>query len=93
MATSITISTGAITSTRTFQNDTVARAALLRFYTAYNVGPADLSNQEKLDAVVDWFISQVISVSVQANISADRVTMNAQLEETARALYDFKREG
>jgi hypothetical protein len=92
MATSLTISTGPLTSSRSFQDDAKAQAALLRFYTAYNLAEAYLpgvenpTNQQKLDAVLAWFIDQVVNVSVQSYIDQERVTV----EQDGRNLYDFK---
>lgn len=86
MATQISISTGSLTASRTFQNDTRAQAALLRFYLANNIGPADATNQEKLNAVVDWFVDQVVNTSVESHINQERIT----LEQAGHNLYDFK---
>ena len=86
MATTLTLSTGPLTSTRSFQDDAKAQAALLRFYLAYNVGPPGASNQQKLDAVVDWFVDSVINVSVGSHVDQERPA----LEQAGRDLYDFK---
>lgn len=86
MATTISIATGPLTASRTFQNDTRAQAALLRFYTAYNIGPPEATNQQKLNAVVDWFVDQVVNVSVESHVDQERAT----LEQAGQTLYDFK---
>lgn len=49
-------------------NDQRAQAALLRFYTAYNIGPPDATPRQKLTAVLDWFCREVINVSVSRRI-------------------------
>lgn len=91
MTTTISISTGPITASRTFADDAKAQAALLRFYTAYRIGAEDLTPRQKLDAVVDWFVDLVVGASVQAHIDGERVISMASLEEAARVIYDFKR--
>ena len=86
MATTITIQTGVLTSSATFQNDTKAQAALLKFYTAYNLGAANATNQQKLNAVRDWFIASVVGASVESHVNEG----TPALETAGAALYDFR---
>jgi hypothetical protein len=60
MSTTISITTGALSSSRTVANDTKARATLLAFYAAYNLGPADATAQQKLDAVLDYLVELIV---------------------------------
>lgn len=85
MATNITISVGALSRQRTFQDDAKASAALLEFYKAYNIGSLALTNGEKLDLIIDWFVSQVVNVSVQSYVDTQRPTDLSEGE----ALYKF----
>lgn len=86
MATTITISTGPLVTTRTFQDDTAAQAALLKFYEAYNLGATDATPQQKLDAIRNWIVNSIANVSVESHIEAGR----AALEDEARTIYKFE---
>lgn len=88
MATTISITTGALSASRTFQDDTRARAALLKFYTAYNLGPDDASPQAKLDAVLEWIINSIQDAAMQRHIDEGR----AALEQDAKSIYEFNKE-
>lgn len=85
MSTTITIAVGALSRNRTFSDDTKASAALLKFYTAYNLGPATATNGEKLDAIINWLVKQVIDVSEQQYVEEQRAADLA----AAKAIYGF----
>jgi len=89
MATTIGIEVGPLTRTRVFTNDTKATAALLAFYNAYDLGPDDATPAQKLDAIIDWLVGQVVAVSTQQYIEAQRDTIQADAE----ALYGFNTNG
>lgn len=85
MATSITISVGPLSRSRTFQDDTKASAALLLFRDAYNLGPDATTNGEKLDSIIDWIVETVEDVSIQYYMESLRAANKAEAE----ALYRF----
>lgn len=85
MATTIAITVGPLSRSRQFQNDTKSSAALLAFYDAYELGPDTATNGEKLDAVIDWLVEQVVAVSTQQYVESLRATNQAEAE----ALYGF----
>jgi hypothetical protein len=55
MASKITIQVGALTAERNYSNDSKVAATLLAFYNAFDLGPDNATNQQKLQAIVDWF--------------------------------------
>lgn len=86
MASTITFSVGALSSTKTFSaTDTKVRDTLLKFYQKYNLGTAEATNQQKLDAVLNWFVTSIRNVAVQAHVDEGRAT----LETEAGTLYPF----
>jgi len=85
MATSITISVGPLSRSRTFQDDTKASAALLAFHDAYELSPPDSTNGEKLDAIIDWLVGQVVAVSTQQYVES----LHDENQAAAEALYRF----
>jgi hypothetical protein len=72
MSTTISISTGPLSASRTFANDTKAQATLLAFYQAYNLGPADATNTAKLQAVVDYMLNLVAGKAQQLYVEQAR---------------------
>ena len=90
MATTITIQTGPLTASRVFQNDTRAQAALLQFYLVNKLGPAGATNQQKLSAVINWLVAQVVNAGVQSYIESQHENLLLGVEGDARALYDFE---
>jgi hypothetical protein len=87
MASSIFIQVGALTSSRTFvATDVKIRDTLLKFYEKYNLGPAGDTNQQKLDAVLDWFVNSVRNVAKEAHVDEGR----AALETEADTLYPME---
>lgn len=89
MATTISIAIGALSRNRQFTNDTKASAALLAFYKAYDLGPDTASNGEKLDAIIDWLVGQVVAVSTQQYVESRRSANTTE----AKALYGFNNGG
>ncbi len=78
MATTISISTGALSASRTYQNDAAAQAILLRF--AANID-ATGTNAQKLQAIVDWCVAQI-----QAGATSQEVVgQQTQMIEDAKA--------
>lgn len=86
MSTKISIQIGALTAERTFANDTKASATLLAFYTANNLGPADATNRQKLEAIVDWVVDHVRAKAIVRHIEDGRATV----EDEAKAAYGFE---
>lgn len=86
MATEFKISVGPLTASKTFANDTKARDTLLSFYTAYNLGPTDATNQQKLQAILDWFVVYLRNQAV-TKYETDKV-QTARTE--GEALYGFE---
>jgi hypothetical protein len=84
MSTVISIQAGAITGSRTFQNDTKSRDILLRFYTSQNLGPANATNQEKLQAIVNWLVAYVSEQATgrQVNTTRDAAIAQATQDNT-----------
>lgn len=80
MATNITISVGAISGTRTFSNDTKARDTLLLFYTLHKLGPENATNAQKLQAIVNWFVSYAQNVARVQAVEVASATARTQAE-------------
>lgn len=85
MSTVISIRVDTLTRERAFPSDARATAALVAFHDAYALGPADASNEEKLDAIIDYWVQQVVDVSLQQYVEAQRASNLA----AARELYKF----
>lgn len=83
MATTISITSGPLSASRTFQNDSKAQAALLAFHSAFGLGGT--TNQEKLLAVIDWFTGHVQDKAVLKYVEDARVNT----ETEADTLYGF----
>jgi hypothetical protein len=61
MASTIGIKVGALTATNTYADDAKVQATLLKFYEERGIGSMDATNQEKLQAIVDWIVHQIVS--------------------------------
>lgn len=59
MSTTIGISVGPVSASRTFADDAKAATILGEFYLSQQLGPANATNQQKLAAIVDWTIRQI----------------------------------
>lgn len=81
MSTIISIQSGALTASRTFANDTKARTILLAFYAEYGLGPASATNQEKLQAVLDWFVTHVALKAAHRQLEQTRDAARTQAEQ------------
>ena len=86
MSTTISISTGALSASRTFANDTKARATILAFYQAYNLGPMDATPTVKLQAVVDYLVSLLADKAQQLYVEQARASATAG----AKTTYGFE---
>lgn len=78
MATSITIATGPLTASRTFQNDAAAQAVLIRFAESIGAGG---TNQQKLQAIVDWLVLEVQRRATEHQMAAELEAVRASIRE------------
>lgn len=85
MATTLSISTGPLSAELNYANDTKAQAALLAFYAAFNLGPPTATNQEKLQAIVNWFALFVRNKAILYHIEQSRAAATTE----GNALYDL----
>lgn len=83
MATSITITTGPLTASRSFANDAAAQAVLLRCAEAIGV-PDGATNQQKLQQVVNWCVTQIQEQARQRRVSELQPAMLAQATDESR---------
>ena len=60
MASYIGIKVGPLTATNNYADDAKVQAVLLKFYEERGIGVMDASNQEKLQAIVDWIAGQIV---------------------------------
>jgi hypothetical protein len=81
MSTVLSIQVGALTRSRTYQNDTKAQAALLEFYLAKNLGPAGATNAQKLDAIIDWIALHVQGAAQARQLELSYMAARAQIED------------
>lgn len=78
MASQLGIQAGALTSVRNYSDDVKVRDTLLKFYLAAALGPEDATNQQKLDAVMDYIERSIIQKARWYELNQRR----AALEET-----------
>lgn len=81
MATTITIQVGALTVSKSFQDDQRAGAVLQQFYAAYGLGPANATNRQKLEAIRDWFVSHVQEKAKLHHVEISRLTAEQDADE------------
>lgn len=81
MATTITLQVGALTVSRSFQDDQRAAAVLHQFYDAYRLGPENATNRQKLEAIRDWFIATIQQKAKLRHIELSRTTAEQEAEE------------
>lgn len=89
MATKIEISIGSLSSARTFANDAKAQETLLLFFDAVGLieqTGQDATNQEKLDAVVDWIVGEIVG-KARLHYSEDQ---RSEAIQDAQSLYGFE---
>ena len=77
MASSIAIKVGPLTATNNYADDVKVQAVLLKFYEERGIGPAEATNQEKLQAIVDWIAGQIV-----------RHARRLELEQRQQAVVD-----
>lgn len=85
MATTLSIKIGPLTAQRQFADDAKAQETLLAFYKAFDLGPDTATNQEKLDAIVNWLAVFVRRKAIQYYIEQTK----ASAVDTANNLYDL----
>jgi hypothetical protein len=77
MASSLTLTTGALTSTLTTQNDTAAGNVLLNFAKA--IGAQDAwTNQQKLDYVVSYLAGYMENAARERWFQAESATLREE---------------
>lgn len=87
MATTITIAIGAATISRTYQiTNARARDTILAFYAALELGPTDASDQQKVEAAIDWFVKQLRDQA----FAKYRFDKRTTIDQEATALYGFE---
>lgn len=84
MASTISISVGALPASRTFQNDQKVRDTLLAYHTNLRLGGT--TNAEKLAAILDYWIADARQKARQGHMEQARD--NAATE--ADTLYGFE---
>lgn len=89
MATTITIQIGALIANRVYQDDVKAAATLHAFYNAYNLGPADASNRQKLEAILRWITDTVQEKAKLHHVETSRSTVQQEADE----LYNLETPG
>lgn len=63
--------------------------ALQRFYTANGLGPEDISDEEKLEAVLQWFIDAVKTYAVEEEASQQLAAQMDAIRNAAREAVSF----
>lgn len=86
MATTITIQVGALTVNKSYQDDVRAGAILHQFYEAYNLGPVEATNRQKLEAILKWFTDTVQDKAKLRHIEVSRLVA----EQEAREQFEFE---
>lgn len=79
----ITLSNG-LAAVLTFANDTKSQNVLLDFYTARNLGPANATNRQKLEAVVAWLAQHIQGTSQVRQMDIARQASQTQVESEYR---------
>ena len=77
MASSITISTGGLTSTLSTPDDASAQNVLLNFAEAIGI-PTTATAQAKLDAVVAYISQQMVSAARERHFQASSAALRSQ---------------
>lgn len=78
MATSITIATGPLAASRTFQNDAAAQAVLIRFAESIGAGG---TNQQRLQAITDWCVRRIQEGAAQQQMAEELEATRASIRE------------
>lgn len=78
MATGITIATGPLTASRTYQNDAAAQEILLRFATYIG---AEGTNAQRLQAIVDWCVRRIQEGAALQQMAEELETTRAAIRE------------
>lgn len=87
MATTVSIQIGAATISRTYNiTNAKAKDTLTQFYLALELGLAEATEQQKGEAVIDWFVKQLRDQAL-AKYRQDR---RAAIDAEAAALYGFE---
>ena len=86
MASNITITVGSTIASRIFSNDAKVGITINKFYDAYSLGPSSASNQQKLLAVIDWFIRTMVDRTVQQYAEEQRI----DAETDAKGIYGIE---
>jgi hypothetical protein len=76
MATSLTVSTGALTATKTTNNDATAREIMLRFAHATGA-QRTWTNQQKLDHVTAQLVNYMMHIARERYIQEESETIQA----------------
>lgn len=80
MASTIGIKVGPLTATNTYADDAKVQATLLKFYEERGIGPMDATNQEKLQAIVDWIAHQIVSRARRLELEQRQMALVDEVE-------------
>ena len=89
MSTTIAIQVGPLTGSVVYQDDAKTAEVLRRYYLYMDLGPANATNQQMLDAIVRSVAREMSRYAVEHYIGERRIALEQQLRDEAEVATDF----